>query len=664
MKSKILLFSLIASCALYAENNVKATKLETTVVTNERYSETPILEAGKNVSVITSKDIEDKGATSISEALSMVPSLMFIDGKFTMRGQVPKMGDKTTIVLLDGVPQNGLDNRVVEYDFIPMDQIEKIEVLPGGGATMYGGNASSGVINIITKKDPNKNVFGRIGVEGGTFDYRKFIGTVGTKVTDKLTSSVTYKVSRKNGYRDYVENDIDYVDIDNNYKLDGGNIGFKYSYNKRNSGSQTTLTKKQLEENRKYNPSQGKKIEDTQDKYVLTFNKNLDENLDFASVFEYRNRKYKCKYPASNKNPSYISRDKKTDSFYTNLHLKYKYGEKSSLIIGGDYANADVKEKAFKPSNKKVSQTKKIKTDYESIGGYVLNKIGYEDFIFTQGLRVEKNKFDEHKDLYKKGKVTHKKPQKDSPTNVDIDLTGTYLIDSDKSVYMNLSRVKRSPNLTEYSRWDEKLAANKDSQRLDTVEIGTKALFNENIYLQLATYYTRGDKEIMYDPAKKDENSFYNFNGKTERIGVEFYSEQYLPSITFRETFTYMHNRVKNGKYNGKDIPGVPNIVAGIGATYEIISNLTFNADMLYTGKAYFANDFKNKFDKVPGITTTDINLRYNFDNGLSVYGGVKNLFDKEYSRYNMISGHWPNSQQKYTPADGRVYNVGFEYKF
>ena len=228
---------------------------------------------------------------------------------------------------------------------------------------MYGGNASSGVINIITKKDPNKNVFGRIGVEGGTFDYRKFIGTVGTKVTDKLTSSVTYKVSRKNGYRDYVENDIDYIDIDNNYKLDGGNIGFKYSYNKRNTGSQTTLTKKQLEENRKYNPSQGKKSEDTQDKYVLTFNKNLDENLDFASVFEYKNRKYKFKYPALSKNPSYTSRDKKTDSFYTNLHVKYKYGEKSSLIIGGDYANADVKEKAFKASEEKVFQTQKIKTE-------------------------------------------------------------------------------------------------------------------------------------------------------------------------------------------------------------------------------------------------------------------------------------------------------------
>ena len=101
----------------------------------------------------------------------------------------------------------------------------------------------------------------------------------------------------------------------------------------------------------------------------------------------------------------------------------------------------------------------------------------------------------------------------------------------------------------------------------------------------------------------------------------------------------------------GKDIPGVPNIVAGIGATYEIISNLTLNADMLYTGKAYFANDFENKFDKAPGITTTDINLRYNFDNGLSVYGGVKNLFDKEYSRYNMISGRGTDAQPKYTPA-------------
>lgn len=63
--------------------------------------------------------------------------------------------EKGTLVLVDGVPINQSGRYNLED--IPTDAVEKIEIVRGGGAVLYGSEASGGVINIITKekKQPN-----------------------------------------------------------------------------------------------------------------------------------------------------------------------------------------------------------------------------------------------------------------------------------------------------------------------------------------------------------------------------------------------------------------------------------------------------------------------------------------------------------------------------
>lgn len=195
--------------------------------------------------------------------------------------------------------------------------------------------------------------------------------------------------------------------------------------------------------------------------------------------------------------------------------------------------------------------------------------------------------------------------------------------------------------------------------------MGTKALVN-NIYISAATFYIHGDKEIMYDPSKEGKHgSFYNLNGKTERIGFELATEEYFGDLTLRQDFTYMHNRLTSGDYKGNEIPGIPAITAGVGATYEMIPNLFLNVDLKYKGRAYFANDFENNSPKASSNTLTDISLRYNMDNGLSVYGGIENLFDKKYSKYSYLTREKDKTiTEKYSPAAGRTYYMGLDYKF
>lgn len=671
MYKKIGILALIISSSLFAEETTKekdyGVRLNESTITTERYEETPVIETAKNITVITGEEIEKKGYRNVEDALKMVPGLFLTDGSFSMRGQVPKLADKSLVVLVDGIPQNGMDNRQYDLDFIPIEQVEKIEVVPAGGAIMYGGNATAGVINIITKDNENKKYWGNVGFEGGSYDYRKYKLNYGMNITDRLDAEVNYSTSDKNGYREGEKKDLDFIQVGTNYRLDDGKLGFKYSHNKKVANDRITgLTKEEYDKDRRQNKDAGRLGTDEQDKYILTFDKKLTDNLEFSSVVEYRERDYKYNYSGKNDNPRYRKRNKDTDSFYTNAQLKYNYLDNSYLILGGDYSKAKVKEDTWSTKSKKVYYKSHSDIDFETIGGYLLNKYSYNNFIFTQGIRVEKNEFDEDLLTYKsKDKIDTTKTgrTKDSPTNTNYELAANYLFDEDTSIFFSYNRVKRSPSLTEFSSWWEEKSPKKEAQTVDTFELGTKTLI-ENIYLAGSVFYIAGDKEIMYDPVNgaMGGSSFYNLNGKTERLGLELASEQYFDKLTLRENFTYMHNEITDGPYKGNEIPGVSKIMYGLGATYEITPQLIFNLETLYHGKAYAANDFYNKKSKVDSYIVTNISTRYNFNNGLSIFGGINNLFNEQYCDY--INYDSKNDVIKYAASPERNYYIGMEYKF
>lgn len=677
MYKKIGILALIISSSLFAEETTKekdyGVRLNESTITTERYEETPVIETAKNITVISSEEIEKKGYRNVEDALKMVPGLFLTDGSFSMRGQTPKIADHSLVILVDGIPQNGMDNRAYDLDFIPIEQVEKIEVLPSGGAIMYGGYATSGVINIITKENENKKYWGNVGVEGGSYDYRKYKLNYGMNITDRLDTEVNYTTSDKTGYREGEKKDLDFIQVGTNYKLDNGKIGFKYIHNKKVANDRISgLTKEEYDKDRRQNDDAGRMGTDEQDKYILTFDKKLTDNLEFSSVVEYRERDYNYKYPKTSSAPAYLKRDKSTDSFYTNAQLKYSYGEKNHLILGGDYSKADVNEKVFSydKKGKKVYQTSKSNVDFYAIGGYVLNKFTYNNFIFTQGIRVEKNEFDEDLTSFKaNGTIDETKSgkTKDSPTNTNYELTANYLFTEDISGYLSYNRVKRNPSLTEFTGWWEERSPKKEAQTIDTLELGTKAVIN-NIYLSGAIFYIAGDKEILYDSEKPmGGNSYYNLDGKTERIGIELASEQYFDKLTLRENFTYMHNEITDGPYKGNEIPGVSKIMYGFGITYEPISQLIFNIDTLYHGKSYISGDFYNKAPKADDYIVTNISTRYNFNNGISIFGGINNIFNEQYCDYvsiNKAEDAYDLTKIKYAASPERNYYIGMEYKF
>ena len=127
-------------------------------VTSVSKRQGPLLEAAAAIFVITQEDIRRRGFTRIPEALRMVPGLQVarIDGNkwaITARGFDAQFSDKL-LVLIDGRTVYNPLFSGVDWDVqdVPPEDIERIEVISGPGATLWGANAINGVINIITKQ--------------------------------------------------------------------------------------------------------------------------------------------------------------------------------------------------------------------------------------------------------------------------------------------------------------------------------------------------------------------------------------------------------------------------------------------------------------------------------------------------------------------------------
>ncbi|MEM7557410.1 MAG: TonB-dependent receptor plug domain-containing protein, partial [Cyanobacteria bacterium P01_A01_bin.84] len=133
-----------------------------------------VRDATRPVYVINREEIEAQGARTVKEALRFVPGILpdgtvgteigglsgqFIRGSNT--GQV--------LILLNGRPINNLGSGGFDLAEITTDIVERVEVLPGGGSTLYGSDAIGGTINIITRR-PTKDITTKAQLRFGSYD--------------------------------------------------------------------------------------------------------------------------------------------------------------------------------------------------------------------------------------------------------------------------------------------------------------------------------------------------------------------------------------------------------------------------------------------------------------------------------------------------------------
>ena len=163
------LLGLLKATNLYAEN----IRMEEIVVTATR-TEIQKAEIPASVTVISEKEIHERGVSTISDILQDVSGLDVTQqggpGKITstfIRGAE----SRHTLVLIDGVRVNSPTLGGFDFSDLTVDNIERIEVIRGPLSTLYGSDALGGVIQIFTKK--GKISTGAVSFEGGSYGTSK-----------------------------------------------------------------------------------------------------------------------------------------------------------------------------------------------------------------------------------------------------------------------------------------------------------------------------------------------------------------------------------------------------------------------------------------------------------------------------------------------------------
>lgn len=186
-------------------------------ITTASKSKETIFDSPLSTSVITADEIEMSGATTIEEALRLVPGLIVrekTNGIYDlhMRGfdNLPSENfshfseNSISLVMVDGIPVYNNVSGGTFWETIPvaMSQIERIDVVRGPSSALYGPNAVSGVINIITRKAGDK----KIAVNGNhrIGSYNSYIGDlfVTSALSKKFKVGVSGKYDIRNRYDD------------------------------------------------------------------------------------------------------------------------------------------------------------------------------------------------------------------------------------------------------------------------------------------------------------------------------------------------------------------------------------------------------------------------------------------------------------------------------
>lgn len=166
-----ILFSFIGlSGSAYAEN---ATSQSEEVVITATKIPLQIKDASSSVSVITREEIECFGANSATDILDMIPGVSVQKTGNFGRADVSIRGfgsrGRRVLIMVDGKPQKmGLYGCTITHA-LPLDNVERIEVIRGAASTLYGADALGGVVNIITKK-ATKSCEGDFSFLTGSFD--------------------------------------------------------------------------------------------------------------------------------------------------------------------------------------------------------------------------------------------------------------------------------------------------------------------------------------------------------------------------------------------------------------------------------------------------------------------------------------------------------------
>mgnify|MGYP005754794573 CR=1 FL=1 len=670
-------------------------------------------ELNRNMVIIDKEAINDKGYKNLEDVFRTLPFVNLTDvglGKnIDLRGQ----GDKANTsvqVLVNGIPQNMLDSShgVTPLNTIDINSIERIEILPGGGAVMYGNGTRGGVVNIITQRRYEKPTFNaNIGysnvLEGNGNSYNVDF-KYGNKTNENLYYSFGANYQNKGGprYGDKIEGvganlsltkdigqsqsvffdfDIFRGDIDsspNNSFLDNPNP----SKNDRKTPGNGDFHNRQL----RFDASLGYQNELSPTANLIAKIFYHYNKIDYLDNITY----------VTNYSGFPIAQADQSGSFFDDqkigLDIKYDQKHNNGLLILGAQSTYNISKRTMDNYISADNPTAPFMQGYRydlyipfegdkwSNSLYALEKYDFTDrFSLMGGIRYEYDKYDinvSHNTIKHalitpmgemdigSGRIVQGSLNEDSH-NFAFEINPNYKYSTYGNIYAKYERgfISPSPNSLLQRQGTTYQTTNIKDETYNTFEIGIRDFWWDTFLFSLTGYYTlTNDEFYTIGTAHSISGVEYGNYDKTERMGFELFLEQYFldNTLTLTESLSYTDAKIKkqNGQSTSQRIPYVSRYKATLGLNYKFLKDYS-----LWINNTFYGNQADTIQSKIQSYSLTDIGITAKYKEFL-ISAGVKNLFDKfYYSFYNsdssdVITGY------SYLIGQGRTFFISAKYSF
>jgi outer membrane cobalamin receptor len=215
---------LMNPCPATAQDDI--TVLDTITVTDSG-TRRKLLETNSAITVLTEKDIKNSGQTKTSELISSIPGV--INQKTGSKTYLSIRGTRGTftdgaVIYVDGRPANAGLYGYSKIDTIPLDNIEKIEVIKSPSSAEYGADSARGAILITTKSglSADEPFKGYASAEYGSWNTHKLTTGIFGGKSDIDYSLAAYDME-SDGYRQTDEKTRS-ADVQAGYRFDGGRV--------------------------------------------------------------------------------------------------------------------------------------------------------------------------------------------------------------------------------------------------------------------------------------------------------------------------------------------------------------------------------------------------------------------------------------------------------
>jgi outer membrane receptor protein involved in Fe transport len=560
---------------------------------------------------------------------------------------------------------------VADWALIPLDQVERIEVVRGPVSAAYGDNAMAGVVHIITRsgEDGLRSI-----ARGETGTYDTDAGSLFVGGSEgPVSASLFLDGDKTHGYRDRAKFRSHDAEANIEFRIaERATIGLTGGYTSQVRQRPGVLTRTEMQQDRRQaQPA----TDDNHDKVRQRFLQGLIEvtivegvSAKFVPYYRHRRDRSEVSDPFSR-----FTGYQDTDVLGLTSQIQVDttlFGHANRFMVGGDLmqedSDFDSEYEDFVFGTFPTSNRSRRK----SYGIFIQNEVSLiDDLLLSLGVRRDRANY--------RGR--------DRITGAEFEprhtawaprAALTYRLTEPVSVYASYSRGFRFPNLSE-AFGSFGVSPGLDTQKSDSYEVGLKVRA-KCLSLNAAAFYMNVDDEILWNPFA--ENPFFPFpvfgqNVNLDRVrhrGIELSGAVQLTgwlevygSFTYDDTKT---TRDTQTDLEGHRIPITPRYRGTAGARAQLGFGFEAGINANYTGSRYGANDLQNALEKLPKFASYDARLGWRRQIGehLAILLEVSalNLTNRRYTEFGGARTFFnPALPQEmlYYPSPDRHYVAGIQ---